>query len=242
MYKRQRTSYGYRMVQPELKYIDFEQRQNTTPDHLTPDDIPAADTGSSGWLVYTPLIATQTQDGESAIKQGTDVNNRIGHNINIVKFQLYGTLHLTGSASTLYSIKVRCIIYIDTQYNGQAASANVPEDILNMAGVNTAFTNSPEININAFRKLEQGKRYRFLKDEIITITPQFSAGGAIFKKPIEYHHEFKKPLPIEYSSTTGALNEIRTNNILVAFMADANSSSAGKVQVQSLLCRIRYTE
>jgi len=109
---------------------------------------------------------------------------------------------------------VRIILYVDKQCNGAAA---VALDILE--------TN----NINSFRNLSNKNRFRILFDRTQAIniiafsqngTSKYSTTnnikvGAIYKTC---------NIPIEFSNTTGAITEIRSNNIGVLLVGNAGTS------------------
>ncbi len=104
---------------------------------------------------------------------------------------------------------IRVILYQDKQCNGTAATAT---DILETASV------------HSFRNLANSGRFHILMDRLETINYKTLASdaanvvsSAIVRKEFTYNK--KCMIPIEYSATTGALAEIRSNNIGVLLVS-----------------------
>ncbi len=146
------------------------------------------------------------------IKQGVGEKERIGRkctitNIYIRMFVEFKTFANTGSSLTPLSghESIRMILFWDKQCNGAAA----------------AFTDILEADsINSFRNLANNKRFVILYDKTRSFNAKWvtSGDGAVNDEAV-VHAEFKWKItkkvfiPIEYNNTTGALSEIRSNNI-----------------------------
>ncbi len=155
-----------------------------------------------------PSTASSTLIG---IGQGVTEQKRLGRKCTILKIQarlnfeflVVASADMTAARQAHETVRIIC--YIDTQCNGIAAQA---------AQVLTSDL------YNRFRQLSSGRRFRTIYDKMITFnTTAVAAGdGAANDSEVvirDYQINFSKNLylPIEYSATTGALTEIRTNNI-----------------------------
>lgn len=104
---------------------------------------------------------------------------------------------------------IRVILYLDKQCNGTAAATL---DILETA------------SIHSFRNLANSGRFTILMDKlhVMNYTTLASDNAAVVSSAIvrrEYTFNKKCSIPIEYSATTGAIGEIRSNNIGVLLVA-----------------------
>lgn len=122
---------------------------------------------------------------------------------------------------------VRLILYIDKQANGAAVSAVT--DILETA------------SWNSFRNLANQQRFQILSDRKFVMNytnmasdaaGQFST-ASVYKQIDKY---WKVNAPIEFSATTGAIGEIRSNNIGVLAI-----SATGRTQLLSKV-RLRFSD
>ena len=107
----------------------------------------------------------------------------------------------------------RMIMYLDKQCNGTAAVAG---DIMEQA------------NWQSFRNLANSGRFTILMDKMVNLTPtNLTYDGTNFDaSDVFMDGQFHKKcnIPIEYSGTTGAIGEIRSNNIgLLVFSRQNNA-------------------
>ncbi len=186
------------MARVEKKFYDF----NLGLDPLITDG--SEMTKSNGTIGGT-LNSTTLCD----IKQGTGEQERIGRKCTITNIYMKLSFRwLVNSASIALSSAamdevVRVIIYWDKQCNGAAASN---DDIL-----------ADDI-YNAYRDLSNIKRFRILYDKTKTWTTPGLPDGisdniARVQKTYEVKIAKKVFIPIEYDSVTGAITEIKSNNI-----------------------------
>lgn len=158
------------------------------------------------------------------IAQGTTQSERIGRKVIIKKILWKLSLELPNSGSiSAGTDTVRIILYQDLQCNGAAA---VVTDILQSA------------DVHSFRALDNSHRFRILMDKTQAINASYGAGNGTANDTgnvIRFWKFYKAcAIPIEYSSTTGALTEIRSNNIGVLTI-----SEKGLVGLSSFM-RLRF--
>ncbi len=162
------------------------------------------------------------------IGQGVTESERIGRKCTIKsvswRYRITLPTQVSGSAT---SDQVRVILYLDKQCNGAAAVAT---DILEVA------------SLQSFNNLANKSRFRTLHDKIYNlVSPSGSGRGATdtlaFGEDMTSDALYKKVnIPIEFDSTTGAITEIRSNNIGILLL-----SSAGLCQFISKT-RIRFSD
>ncbi len=146
---------------------------------------------------------------QNLIAQGTTESERIGRKCTIRRIGWRYNFELLAQTDPIKGADVvRLIMYVDKQCNGAAAAVT---DVL-------------EFNdYQSFYNMSNQNRFRILMDR--TISMNSSAGGGngttldIFSHGV--HGTFYKTcsIPIEFDSTTGALTEIRSNNIGVLIMS-----------------------
>lgn len=148
------------------------------------------------------------------IPQGTTEVERIGRKCNIRKIAWRYSLSLPAAAgATLVSGDIlRMILFIDKQANGATAAVT---DVLESA------------HYQSFNNLSNSGRFRILMDKTYDLNNTAGAGdGAVNDSPLwEISDSFYKDcnIPIEFSSTTGAITEIRSNNLGVLLISRGGS-------------------
>lgn len=149
------------------------------------------------------------------ISQGVGEQQRIGRKCVIKSIHFKGARTLPANLfSNDASDRMRIIVYQDKQCNGISASVG------NML---------QETDIDSFRNLENSGRFVFLYDRTHSI--QATAGGGNgtndFTSDVIKHWKLNINLniPIEYNSTTGAIAEIRSNNIGIMMIPGLNNIS-----------------
>jgi len=154
------------------------------------------------------------------IPQGTTDITRIGNKITITNINVHfavGTDNL-GPTMGLQNGNLRVILYLDKQANGAYAS---PTDILTQSGGAGVTT------INRFRNMDQVDRFVILKDKTYR-TPMntgYSAStagtDAVTNTGVIWYKINKVcKIPIHFSSTTGAITEMKSNNIGILVISD----------------------
>lgn len=162
------------------------------------------------------------------IPQGADESERVGRKCTVKSLHMHGRLkQIVATSGANTSNKVRIVVYVDKQTNG--ATANVG-DLL-----------SDPTDVNSFRNLVNSGRFKFLMDRTFDI---YQTGAAPTGAAYEYGEITKTfnlncnlSLPLEFDGATGALAELRTNNIGVAVF----SSDSTITQFQ-YTARIRYAD
>lgn len=148
------------------------------------------------------------------IPAGTTDLTRVGGKCNISNLDVKFAFSLDQQASAVGGIlsgNVRFIMFIDTQANGATAAV---ADILTSA------------SIYSFRNMDTVDRFRILCDKMYNVTPQSAIwNGTTLYNGVGATKYFKKSwkkmnLPIHFSSTTGAITEIKSNNIGFLMISD----------------------
>jgi len=175
---------------------------------------------------------TQVATGSSihVIPQGTTGSTRIGRKVTLTDINLHGH---AGSGSTNdvetapVPIQVKVAVVLDRQANGAVPAAT---DI---------WTTST--SVNSFLNLANKGRFKILYMWNETLHPTAGAGAGDAEndwagelKIINWSKKVK--IPIEFDSTTGAITEVKSNNITIWTCA---SSAVGSVTLTS---RVRYTD
>ncbi len=181
----------------------------------------------------TPIANTGSIVG---IVQGTGENQRIGRKCTITNIHIrlcyekttIATATLTAAVASHDS--VRCIVFWDKQCNGAQAQ---PLEILETDAY------------NAFRNMANLQRFVILYDSLFAFnTGAIAAGDGTSNDSQNIHRDLIKRvnikcfIPIEFDSTTGALTEIRSNNIGILFW----SKFANRSNLTGSKCRIRFID
>lgn len=156
--------------------------------------------------VPTVLTAGSLTDSLNEITQGVQEDQRIGRKcvlkevIMNYKVQLGKTDEV---AAQVVGDSIRIIMYLDKQCNGATA---IPLDILKTA------------DFQGFRNLSNTSRFTVLCDkthDLMYRTMTSESSGNISQGNVQIEKSITKKvnLPLEFSSTTGAITEIRSNNI-----------------------------
>ncbi len=171
-------------------------------------------------------------DSINKIPQGVTEKTRIGRKavLTAINWRYNITLPEQNAVATpVLSDTVRVIMYLDKQCNG--ATATIADGIVETA------------NFQTFNNLANKDRFKILHDKLITInyTTLASHGFAAdtFEQgEVQRNGSFYKKcyLPIEFDSTTGAITEIRSNNLGVLIF-----SKSGIAGFDSKI-RLRFTD
>ncbi len=145
------------------------------------------------------------QDSVNLIPQGVQEDERVGRKCNLVSMEMKLQYTAGADADEPYDDVIRIIIFLDKQANGAIAT---PQEILQ------------DPTVFSFYNLENSSRFRILYDN----TQSFNSLGATDADPINHIPKYsarnrylrcykRMNLPIEFGGTTGALTEVRSNNI-----------------------------
>ncbi len=166
----------------------------------------------------------------NAIAQGVTESTRVGRVAFITSIFLREQFSIIESAlAGTSSGYVRTMVVLDKQCNGAQASVT---DILTV----------PTIKFFGFNNLANKNRFKVLHDKITKVTIPAAGGNGTAIETCRgntvrsWYKKFKKPLAIEFSSTTGAITEVRSNNIIILSIG-----IQGIVKWDAAL-RIRFTD
>lgn len=169
-----------------------------------------------------------TDSSLNLVQAGNDANKRVGRQITIK------SIHIRGQCSNnadIPSDHIRVVVYWDQQCNGATAT------------IGDLFTNGHQgrASVDSFLKLENSKRFKILRDMQIDLDTNSvsnpSASTPKYSVKIEYFQaHISCNICVEFSGTTGAITEIKNNNIGIAVLSHQTTSSIGYT------ARIRYTD
>lgn len=155
------------------------------------------------------------------IPQGDTENTRDGRKANIESIQIRGNMRFV-AAATAAAVTGHMYLVLDTQCNGAAAGVT---DVFSSADLSVAMLN-----------LNNSGRFRILKSW--DFEQASSAGVATaFGERIKVIKFFKRcNIPVDWSSTTGAITEIRSNNLFLV----AGSANGDDAISFTGTCRLRF--
>ncbi len=159
-------------------------------------------------ITATSVTGTIFNNSLNLIPQGVTESNRVGRKC-VIK-GLYMKMILRQPATVTASNcsdATRMVIYLDKQCNGTAA---IVANLLNGT------------DILNFRNLTNSGRFRFLCDKTWQTSSQSGNGSSTGEYAL--YRSINIPnlnIPIEFDSTTGALTEIRSNNIGVMVISES---------------------
>ena len=144
------------------------------------------------------------------IPQGITESTRIGRKCTLRSISIQGRFRLpNATAANSTTDRVRLIIYVDKQTNGVAAGVT---DILTTAA------------INSYYNLSNQGRFVILCDKSVAVSATCESGDGTTNTYGEVHinlyEYYELNLPIEYSSVSGAITEITSNNVGVIAITD----------------------
>ena len=173
---------------PELKFFD-----NSAGLAITFDTTPEITTGA-------------TTGALNLIPQGDTESTRDGRECTVTSIQIKGVMTFTPGAGAQASGVVYMYLILDQQANGAYPAVG---DVFNYATVGNA-----GIMMN---NLANNKRFKTLKKWVVPFNPPAGATTAYnnVTKNIDFFQSCN--IPLNFSSTTGAIAEIRSNNLVMAF-------------------------
>lgn len=145
------------------------------------------------------------------IPQGTSVNDRIGKTVHIKDIFLRYKLGIAQTSANQGSDIVRVMMVKDMQANG---AVPVVTDVLESA------------NYDSFNKLENKFRFKVLYDETHSLNAPGGDGTNTVRMRLQCRtNQDLKGMAMEYSGTTGAIGEIRSNNVFLLVIAEAGNAT-----------------
>ncbi len=168
-------------------------------------------------------------DSINKIAQGVTEKTRVGRKCNIRRIDWNYKISLpeTDAVATPGGVAtVRVILYQDKQCNGATASV-------------TGILESDDFQ--AFYNLAEQGRFQILMDKIHTINYLSLASdgaGVVSQTAVNKNFKFGKScnIPLEFDNTTGAITEIRSNNLGVLLVSDT-----GVAKFDSIF-RLRFSD
>lgn len=151
---------------------------------------------------------------------GANETNRIGRKIRITSFAW--RIHIIKNSATSTAgdhDMFRIIVGIDRQCNGAQPAVS---DILETAS-----------NVSSFYNLVNTGRFKILHDKThqLNFRSAGGAGGAADtrwgERGFYYKGYHRLNLPVEYDGTTGAITEIRTNNLFILLISHGATCAVG---------------
>lgn len=156
------------------------------------------------------------------IPQGDTESTRDGRQCTITSIYIKGMAQFVPAAAATASSIAYLYLVLDTQCNGAAAGAT---DVLTGTGMITAHMN-----------LANSGRFKILKKWVIAQNATAGVTTA-YNNYVTYIEGYKKcKIPMEYSGTTGAISEIKSNNI---FLLSGSSITDDTVNFSGS-CRLRF--
>lgn len=171
--------------------------------------------------------ASIVEDSCCAIAQGITESQRIGRKCTLKSINFRYQVNLPEKndvASANAGDNVRVILYQDRQCNGAAIATT---DLLESG-----------TNYQSFNNLANSGRFRVLMDRTHTINYQTMTADALnnfeHARVVSSHSWYKScSIPIEFSSTTGAISEITCNNIgVLVVSSDGVAEFIGNMRVR----------
>jgi len=155
------------------------------------------------------------------IPQGVTESTRVGRKCVVKSIQARLDALASPGANATFSSTYAIYVILDKQCNGAAAGAT---DVF----TGTQFT-------QAMHNLANSQRFVILKKIVRTVNA--SSGASTALNTTLQHIEFYKKcnIPLEFSSTTGAITELRSNNIFLmasAYGTDDLVGIAGNIRVR----------
>lgn len=159
------------------------------------------------------------------IPQGTSESERIGRKCLIKKINMRGSILLANAtANNACQNRIRIIVYQDKQANGADITATT--DLLETAA------------IDSYRNLANSMRFKVLYDKTMACNCTCADGTETFEYIKNWSFNRRVNIPLEFSSTTGAISELRSNNIGVLFIQESTAPNA----ILKYQARLRFSD
>lgn len=148
-------------------------------------------------------------NGLALVPQGTTDVTRVGNKIVVKNLGIHMQVYQTDQTTAAYQQgQLRLILFIDKQCNGAVAGVT---DILKTA------------SILSFRNMDQVDRFIILKDKVYT-SALVTTNAAHTSAASKYYKINKNvSFPMHFSSTTGAVTEIKSFNPSVLYITNSST-------------------
>lgn len=159
--------------------------------------------------VYSDVPLVRLVNG---IAQNTSINGRIANRAWITGLKFNFQIHAVPfiAVTAVDPIEIRCLVVVDKQANGATLSLG---DLLNNGG-------TPSERWKAFPRVEFKRRFRILKDTLMTINPTDSPTAFNRQVTKKVSLTFKRPIVTEYTATGSGISAIESNSIHVIFISN----------------------
>lgn len=159
------------------------------------------------------------------IPEGTAGNRRVGRKILVTKINLRGYIQIAQTTTSTAQV-ARIMLVLDKQASGGAPPTPLLTD-----------------SVIGFNDLTESDRFMTLKEWIFDMNPQaaFWNGTVQAQLPVKHYFKCTKKvhIPIIFDGDTGAITEVRANNIFVVAWMDSGAMTAPIVVLKS---RIRFQD
>jgi len=155
------------------------------------------------------------------VPQGATASTRIGRVINVRSVWIRGDILFSPGTSTAGSTNISIYLVLDRQCNGAAASAT---DVF----TSVIFT-------RAMPNLENTDRFKILGKWIYALNTRAGVKGDFATVVRHFEKRIECNIPIEYSGATGALTEIRSNNLFLmasCYLSDDSTAFNGNARIR----------
>lgn len=180
----------------------------------------------------TALTTAGVMDSLVLIAQGNDENNRQGDRISVRSIEIRGYIANTGAAN--YE-QATVALLNDRQPNGAIPAFSVATTATTASPFSQYTGGSPSGGA-MMKNLNWARRFSIYRQGQYARSQSFLNGGYIVKN-FTIRKNFKQPLTVEYSNTTGAIGSVGTNNICFGY-SNINGSSG----VIYYVARVSYTD
>jgi len=171
---------------------------------------------------FTADQTLENRGSAALIPQGATQSTRVGYKCIAKSIQWRGVAVLPAGATG--NDDVYLYIVQDTQTNGAAAAAT---DVWTSAAAATML-----------RNIENGDRFKILHKTCISLNANAGVAAAFDGDQKVFEGFLKLNIPLQFNGATGAITEMKTNNITVF----CGSVSSDDVISVSMFTRIRYTD
>lgn len=143
------------------------------------------------------------------IPQGDTESTRDGRYAFIKSIQIRGKISLVPATAATASSVAHLYLVLDTQANGAAAAVT---DVFTSTALQSAMLN-----------LNNSGRFRIMKHWIVPLTAKSGVTGAYNNDTKAFEFYKRCNIKMDWSGTTGAITEIRSNNIFLIAGSDGDS-------------------
>lgn len=159
------------------------------------------------------------------IPQGDTESSRDGRQATIMSVYCKGFVGMSSGTATVASCNFYMWLILDTQANGA------------FPAIGDIFTATSAWD--AVRNLEYNDRFRILSYRVVPLRAMAGVSGA-FSSDVRPFTMYKKcNIPVTWASTTGAITEIRQNNIFMVWGIDTTLGGTGTAAVDGII-RVRF--